>query len=178
MDQRPLSWSRDARVLIFAGGGPTTGEDVLMLRDNKMEPLLASPAAERGATLSPDGRWLAYAYFDTGSALQVRVQAFPEPHGTWQITTEGGESPLWSYDGRELFYRIKDKVMAVKVSTSSGFSASKPVKLFEGEYQVEISHPNYDIAPDGRFLMVQLGLQESAPTLINVVLNWTALLQR
>jgi hypothetical protein len=74
-----------------------------------------------------------------------------------------------------LFYRLDDKVMVVKVSTSSGFSASKPMKLFEGKYQLGA---NYDVAPDGRFLMVQLGLQESAPTLINAVLNWTALLQK
>ena len=65
--------------------------------------------------------------------------------------------------------------MAVKVSTSSGFSASKPVTLFEGNYRVV---GNYDVAPDGRFLMVKPGLQESTPTLINVVLNWTILLQR
>ena len=48
------------------------------------------------------------------------------------------------------------------------------MKLFEANFRIE----DYDVAPDGRFLMVQRGLQESAPTLINVLLNWTALLQK
>jgi eukaryotic-like serine/threonine-protein kinase len=174
IDQTPQAWSPDGRVLIVSQvGSATNTEDVFMLRDRKTEPVLVSSAAERGPRLSPDGHWLAYGYSE-GSDWQVRVQAFPEARGTWQISTEGGDSPRWSSDGRELFYLNGNTLMAVQVSTASGFSAAKPVKLFETDFRTE----DYDVASDGRFLVIQPELQESAPTLINVMLNWTALLPR
>ena len=91
----------------------------------------------------------------------------------------GGEEPVWSRDGRELFYRNEEQVLAVTVGTGEPFSALAPETLFESPYVLDISGggggvPNYDIAPDGRFLMVKLvdadGGQEAAD--ITVVLNW------
>ena len=88
---------------------------------------------------------------------------------------------MWNPNGRELFYRNGDKLMAVEISTQPGFSAGKPRVLFEGKYQpTTTTPPNYDVSPDGqRFLMLKPVEQtQAAPTQINVVLNWFEELKR
>ncbi len=119
---------------------------------------------------SPDGRWLVYISNESGQD-EVYVQAYPGPGGKWSVSTEGGTEPLWSRDGRELFYRQGQQMMAVAGKTESTFSASKPQLLFRGLYLFgEFGNRNYDISPDGqRFLMIS---QEEAPDQIHVVLNW------
>ena len=82
---------------------------------------------------------------------------------------------MWNPNGRELFYRSGDKMMAVDIATQPGFAAGKPRMLFEGSYlPTPFTHPNYDVSPDGqRFLMLKpTERAETAPTQINVVLNW------
>ena len=123
------------------------------------------------------------------------MQPYPGPGGKWQISTDGGQEPVWNPNGRELFYRSGSKIMAVEVGQAStpvspgqagrpvptGFSAGKPRMLFEGPYlPTTTSFPNYDVSPDGqRFLMVKpVESQTSAPTQINVVLNWFEELRR
>ena len=82
---------------------------------------------------------------------------------------------MWNPNGRELFYRNGDKMMAVDIATQPGFSAGTPRMLFEGHYEpTAVPIANYDVSPDGqRFLMLKPTEQaEAAPTQINVVLNW------
>jgi eukaryotic-like serine/threonine-protein kinase len=103
------------------------------------------------------------------------VQPYPGPGGKWQISTEGGTEPVWNPNGRELFYRSGDKMVAVEIATQPGFVAGTPRTLFEGHYAMApVTFPNYDVSPDGqRFLMLKPVEQaESASTQINVVLNW------
>jgi len=109
------------------------------------------------------------------------VQPYPGPGGKWQISTEGGNEPAWNPNGRELFYRSGDKMMAVDIATQPGFAAGKPRVLFEGQYaRTLFTIPNYDISLDGqRFLMLKpIESAETAPTQINVVLNWFAELKQ
>jgi eukaryotic-like serine/threonine-protein kinase len=108
------------------------------------------------------------------------VQPYPGPGGKWQISTEGGTEPVWNPNGRELFYRSGDKMMAVDIAAQSGFTASKPRVLFEGRYEpTAATSPNFGVSPDGqRFLMLKPSEQEAAPTQINVVLNWFEELKR
>jgi len=84
---------------------------------------------------------------------------------------------MWSRDGKELFYRCGNKMMAVAVETEPQFKITGNIKLFEGRYLFRASIQNYDVAPDGRFLMIQ-ETKESAPLGINVVLNWLEELER
>ncbi len=103
------------------------------------------------------------------------MQRYPGPGGKWQISTEGGTEPVWNPNGRELFYRSGDKMMAVDIATQPGFAVGKPRMLFEGQYEpTPATFPNYDVSPDGqRFLMLKPTEQaQAAPTQINVVLNW------
>jgi serine/threonine-protein kinase len=122
---------------------------------------------------SSDGHWLAYVSDESGHR-EIYVQPYPGP-GKWQISTEGGTEPVWNHNGRELFYRSGDKMMAVDIATQPSFTAGKPRMLFEGQYlPTTTTPPNYDVSADGqRFLMLKSVEQaQTAPTQINVVLNW------
>jgi Tol biopolymer transport system component len=195
----PYSWSSDGRLLTFVKVVPTSGAEFWGLQVG------SSTAAERPAStdaihdvqriplqvrspdgapqLSPDGRWLAYASDDESGHREVFVQPYPGPGGKWQVSTDGGNEPQWSHDGRELFYRNGDSMMAVDTATQAGFAAGKPRQLFSGRYlrtSAAWVRPNYDVSADSqRFLMLKPVEQERAPlTQINVVLNWSEELKR
>jgi Tol biopolymer transport system component len=172
----PMTWSPDGQLLAFAEINPTTGYDIWVLRmsDRKALPFIRTPFNESAARFSPDGRWLAYISDESGR-WEIYVQPYPGPGGKWQISTEGGTEPTWNRNGRELFYRSGEKMMAVDIAVQPGFAAGKPKVLFEGRYNAaQGATPNYDVSPDGqRFLMIRPVEQaQSAPTQINVVLNW------
>jgi serine/threonine-protein kinase len=182
----PFSWSPDGQVLALVEAVPPALPEIMVLRvgDRKVQPFLQTrPGTFQDAPqFSPDGRWIAYASDESGRR-EIYVQPYPGPGGKWQASAEGGNEPQWNRNGRELFYRDGDKMMAVDISTQSGFAVGKPRKLFEGPYlknEVGYARPNYDVSPDGqRFLMIKPVEQEqAAPTQINVVLNWTEELKR
>jgi DNA-binding winged helix-turn-helix (wHTH) protein/Tol biopolymer transport system component len=172
----------DGRLLVFAEVDPETRWDIWMLDLNTPErrpqPLLKTKLDEAQPALSPDGRWLAYTAKEHGQ-WQIYVQPFPSLDGKWQVSTEGGQQPIWSRTGKELYYRTGDRVMMVALDTFTGFKAAQPQPLFTGDFRQEpiTLLPSYDVAPDGqRFVMVRGG-QESGATRLNVVLGWFADLQ-
>jgi eukaryotic-like serine/threonine-protein kinase len=171
----PSSFSPDGQLLAFNEITPTTGYDIWVLRlsDRKAQPFLRTEFNEGVPRFSPDGHWLAYISDESGR-FEVYVQPYPGPGGKWQISTEGGREPVWNPNGRELFYRTGDKMMAVDIATQPSFSAGKPRVLFEGPHVVAFgATANYDVSADGqRFLMLKPIEQNSPPTQINVVLNW------
>jgi hypothetical protein len=135
--------------------------------------LLATRFSETSPTLSPDGRWLAYVSNESGR-YEVYVQSYPGPGARLQVSTDGGRAPLWSADGRQLFYRYADQMMAVPVAAGPSFSAGKPRLLFEGRYA-----GGYDVSPDGRrFLMIRIEEESADKTELHVVLNWFEELKR
>jgi serine/threonine-protein kinase len=175
--QIPKSWSPDGQLLSFDELNPKTQYDiwVLQMSGHKAQPFLQTPFNEGGATFSPDGHWLAYVSNESGRP-EVYVQPYPGPGVKWQISTEGGTEPTWNHNGKELFYRSGNKMMALDVATQPGFIAGKPHMLFEGQYFAnewpQVSTV-YDVSKDGqRFLMVKAAEQASSATQINVVLNW------
>lgn len=188
----PYSFSPDGHVLTTSRVGPTTGADVWAVPVGRPASAAAGPAqpqrvlhstaADAAPQLSPDGLWLAYASDESGRR-EIYVLAFPGPGGKWQVSTDGGNEPLWNPNGRELFYRNGDRMMSVEVNTSNGFVFGKPRVLFTGRYRLGMNwwaRPNYDVTADGqRFLMLQnVGGDSAPPTDIAVVLNWTAELRR
>jgi serine/threonine-protein kinase len=180
--QVPHSWSPDGQLLAFVEVSPTTGWDIWVLRvgDRKAQPFLRTQFNESVPRFSPDGRWIAYISNESGR-FEIYVQPYPGAAGKWQISTEGGTEPVWNPNGRELFYRSGNKMMAVDITTQSGFAAGNPRTLFEGRYEpAPITNPNYDVSPDGqRFLMVKpVEREQAVPTQINVVLNWFEELKR
>ena len=166
------SWSPDGQTLAFEQTDSGTGYDLFVYRigDRKVETFLQTRFNEIAPRFSPDGRWLAYASDESGRT-EVYVQPFPGPGGKWQISTEGGTEPVWARNG-ELFYRNRDKMMAVGTTTKANFSADTPKVLFEGHYATYNTMPAYDVTPDGqRFLLAKTA--EQGPQEISVVLNWT-----
>jgi eukaryotic-like serine/threonine-protein kinase len=166
----PDSFSPDDQLLVFTEDNVTTGFDMwaLRLHDDVAQPFLRTPFNEGAARLSPDGRWLAY-YSDESGGTEVYVQPYPGPGGKWRISSGGGESARWNPNGRELFYRNGDKIMAVDLTTSPSFGVSTPKLLFEAQDFTNA----WDVSPDGqRFLMVKPVEQQQVATQIDVVLNW------
>jgi len=174
--QIPSSWSRDGQLLAYIENNPTTGQDIWVLRmgDRKAQPFLRTPFNESVPRFSPDGHWLSYISNESGR-FEVYVQPYPGPGGKWQISTEGGMEPVWNPNGRELFFRNGDKMMAVDISTQPNFAAGKPKVLFAGPYlPTPLTTPNYDVSPGGqRFLMLKSSEQgQVAPMQITIVQNW------
>jgi dipeptidyl aminopeptidase/acylaminoacyl peptidase len=183
----PFSWSPDGQTLAGITVAPPNPPEIFVMRlsDRKMQPFLQTHAAtfEDAPQFSPDGHWMAYASDESGRR-EIYVQPYPDPGGKWQISTDGGNEPQWNRNGREIFYRDGDKMMAVDITTTQpGFAAGKPHELFEGNYLKNSSgyaRPNYDVSTDGqRFLMIKaIDEGRAATTQINVVLNWTEELKR
>ena len=159
-NQQPRSFSGNGQLLAVYVTTPATGADIWLLRmnDRKAFPLLATPALEGGPRWHPDGPWLAYISSESGR-VEVYVQQLSGIRGKWQISTDGGTEPVWNPNGRELFYRNGNRMMAVEITTEPSFSAGQPRMLFEGEYrltQLPLTNQAYDVSPDGqRFLMVK-----------------------
>jgi serine/threonine-protein kinase len=129
--------------------------------------------------LSPDGQWLAYTSDETGRR-EVYVQPYPGPGGKRQISNQGGTEPMWNPNGKELFYRNGDKMMAVILQPGEELKPDKPVLLFQGAYELDTDDQssNYDVSKDGRHFVMIRRAEESAPLRINVVLNWFDELRR
>jgi dipeptidyl aminopeptidase/acylaminoacyl peptidase len=178
--QTPMSVTADGKWLIYGerGEGAIGGEDAWRLPlvgGGAPSRLLATSATERFERVSPDGRWLAHVS-DVSGQSDVWVQPFDGPGARRQISRDGGQAPVWSRDGRELFYRSEDAMMAVSIS---GGTFGTPHRLFPGTFvPSENGSTNYDIGPDGRFLLVQ-PLHPAKPfTRIEVILNGLELLRR
>jgi hypothetical protein len=149
--------------------------------DRKWKPLLNEKYHEAQPQISPDSRWMVYTSNESGQN-QIYVRPFPEVNsGRWQISTSGGDSPLWSRDGREIFYRNGDSVMVVSVKTAPTFSIETPKILFRGTYVGNVFQPNnidfatWDVSPDGkRFLMMKEAgaAAGGGPRKIIIVANW------
>ena len=172
-------WTPDGRALLVATSDPSGGQgDIFLLRidggDRNPVPLLQTPFNERGARVSRDGRWVAY-YSNESGRDEVYVRSFPSLNGKWQLSVGGGSEPVWSHDGKELFYRAA-ALVAVSVTSSHTFSFGPPRPLFRDRFVLSVSgnHTGFDVSKDGkRFVMVKAGESTgSAPANLVIVQNW------
>ena len=182
----PLDWSRDGRYLlegVLSDAKAKFSIWVLPLSpeqaggERKSFPYPNEPFNEIAAKLSPNGQWLAYGSDETGR-YEIYVQTFPKPGGKWQVSVNGGTHPVWSRDGKELYFiGLDGKLMAVDVKggTSGDFEAGTPEALFDSHIG-EDQFTWFDVTKDGRFLIPTVVEQSGAP--ITVVLNWTSLLKK
>jgi serine/threonine-protein kinase len=164
--------SRDGNWLAFRETNDDTGRDIMVLPlqgERQPQPFVQTPFDERSLALSPDDRWLAYVSNESGDD-EVYVRAFPEPSGRWQISEGGGREPLWSRDGRELFYRNGNRLISVAVETGPVFRKGSQEVVLEGVYRTMTTKANYDIHPDGQHFVLFKN-PEGAAELV-VVLNW------
>jgi serine/threonine-protein kinase len=166
------AWVPGHNELVFSRLGGHGGSDLLSIIPGETEAktVLDTPYLEGGATFSPDGKWMAYCSNESGR-LEIYVCAYPPTAGKWQISTSGGRGPCWSHDGREIFYTLGRKMMAVEVATIPTFAPGRPRQLFEFPFDRFIgAERDYDVTPDGRsFIFVRP--QSPAPRQIDLVLG-------
>lgn len=195
----PGGWTPDGRQLLYytiPGDAPTPAQqEIAILAQGREEQNPVNVGSESGmrggggVDVSPDGRWVAYQSRESGD-FQVYVDAFPGPGPRFQISTKGGGSPVWSADGRELFYvepvasetgqpqpgSQGIRVMAVAVTMKPALSFGVPRALFSGRYSMNAPGRGYDVTRDGqRFLLLKE--RERVPDVISemtVVQNWIA----
>jgi eukaryotic-like serine/threonine-protein kinase len=153
------SWAPDGRTLAFEDHGERTGRDIWMLsldRDRRVWPFAATPYEEGGAAFSPDGHWIAYVSTE-GGAANIFLREFPGPGAKIQVSNDGGGGPVWSGDGRELFYRNGDRMMVVGVERGAPLRISKPRELFRmPALAATLRQADYDVTRDGqRFIMIR-----------------------
>ena len=183
----PSGWSADGRYLVYFVASPQTLGDLWVLPlTGGGEPslLLASPYFEVWPRLSPDGRWLAY-HSDESGRGEVYVRPFLVPPeggtptlgtGRWQVSTGGGIFPMWSHDGRELFYLSPSGAMMTAGIGIEGnvLKPGIPEKLFDtqvfGGGADNASGRQYDVTRDGRFLINEL--MDVAIPPITLLQNW------
>lgn len=169
-------WSRDGAWLLMSVVG-TPSLDIYAMHlgvDSVPLPLLAEAHDEGLPALSPDGKWLAYVSSETGEE-QVFVRPFPAvQQGKWQISTAGGDAPVWSPDSRELIFRSADQADIYSADLTRGPSAASPRKLLQlpGESRFEsngLEGHMFELSRDGRrFLMVRQGAGDKSGDLVIV----------
>jgi serine/threonine-protein kinase len=141
--------------------------------------LISTPANELTAVVSPDGHWLAYQSDESGRA-EIYVRPFPDVKGHKSlVSVDGGHSPRWSHDGRELFFMNGPNLIAAPVTVQRGVfgTSTTPSVLFSGPFDTTQDN-NYDVMPDGSgFIMVE-GAPTSTLRGLQVVLHWADEIQR
>jgi serine/threonine-protein kinase len=184
----PLAFTKEGKGLLFNAQTTSGGFKVKMLdlADRGVIDVLADANLnELNAALSPDGRWLAYQAAPPNNGAgssDIFVRPFPNVQGgKWQISSNGGTRPVWSRNGRELFYLVPARgadvpatMMAVPIGATPTFQTGNPSKLFSGNFYSELNGITYDVAPDSqRFLMIKRSTTDVAdkPRIL-VVDNW------
>jgi len=156
----------------------TSGWDILGLPvHEKREPraIVRTPYNEgdAGAALSPDGQWLAYTSNATGP-VEVWVQPYPGPGAPIRVSPHGGVDPQWSRDGRHLYYLENRRLMGVQIESGPGFDFKPPAFLVEVPESGVFPNRSYDVAADGRFIMIKRVTTRPSVPPISVILNWSA----
>jgi serine/threonine-protein kinase len=170
----PLDWSPGGQTVLLSRTSAQTRSDLLLLTmsDRTTRPWLVTPFAEGEARFSPDGRWVAYTSDQTGRS-EIWVRPFPGPGAPVRVSAEGGQDPAWSRDGKELFFRSSTKMLSARIlSTAPDMRVDMPRALFEGGFEPG-SQRAFDVAPDGRLLMIEATTTNASPSII-VVRNWAA----
>jgi serine/threonine-protein kinase len=176
----PLAVTPDGRELIVVSvDNQTAGNDtdihvVPLTEAPATRPFVKTPRREgfEGAAISPNGRWFAYASDATGQ-LEIWVQPYGTAGSPVRVSPNGGIEPVWSRNGRELFYLEGRKLMAVPVETAGPRFDFMPARmLFETDNAITGQPPSYDVGPDGRFIMIRPTDTQREASPIVVVLNW------
>jgi serine/threonine-protein kinase len=181
MDQIASCWAPDGRAVLFDELNHDSGNDIgiLCVEDsNTPRLLLQEKQHESHGVFSPDGRWIAY-QSDREGTEEVYLMSYPGLL-TKKISTGGGRNPVWSKDGKDLFYRVGNKMVAASIETEPELKVTGSDVLFDGRLlATDFWASNYDVSRDGqRFLMVEEDEEQPSANQLVVVLNWFEKLER
>jgi eukaryotic-like serine/threonine-protein kinase len=177
-DLVPGSWHPGGEILLFTEYNPITGAGVWLCTPHSGAPprcLLRSRANTYAPAVSPDG--LAFAYTsDESGRPEIHVAWIGDAGAKAQVTHDGGTEPVWSADGTRLYFRHGAGIAMVNVDRTTKRPTSRPVLLAEGSYQpgAMTGLPNYDVASDGRLLLVAQRSAEAQPDHLAVIVRWFA----
>jgi len=145
--------------------------------DGKPFPVVQDAFDERAPTVSPDGKWLAYQSNESGRP-EIYITAFPAGGAKWQVSTNGGTTPRWRRDGKELFFLDpQDNIVAVDVNTSgNAMKLGAPHTLFQA-VGIQRDFGPYDVSADGKKFLINSGLKEGTEP-VTLVQNWPAELKK
>ena len=164
-------------TIVYLERNPTSGSDLWLSPDGQQSPLIVTPYNEASASISADGKYMAYVSDESG---RNEVYAIPASGKGQRVTIsiDGGTGPVWSRDGSELFYRTGDDLMSVKVSTTVGLVLGERRRLLDlSRYDSGYFH-EFDVSADGRRFLLIRTEAESLPTRLDVVVNWVEELKR
>jgi Tol biopolymer transport system component/tRNA A-37 threonylcarbamoyl transferase component Bud32 len=152
--------SRDEKWLVIRrdeGEGNSNIRYRAVEGDTALKPLVVEPGQSTTVALSPDGRWLAFSSDDgSGARYDLFVAPFPSMSPRRLVSREGGTEPRWARNGRELFFKSGGRMMAVSVADGPALDVSDPAPLFSlAGYRGARNRQQYDVGPDGRFLMIR-----------------------
>jgi len=164
------TWHLDAGILF------NIGSDIFRIdpeQPDDVEELVTSKATDWGPDISPDGQWFAYTSDESGR-YEVYARAFGSDR-SFAVSLEGGEEPIFSEDGKTIFYRFGNQFFASPILEASAdgtrFRAGQPEVVVEGAY-ANVFGLSYDVGPDGRFLVLRTDGGTERPDHLNVILNW------
>ncbi len=166
IDLRANDWSADGGQLLFSELPPSQrgaiGQIAIERASDPSLLLTGEDFSYSYAAVSPNGRWIAYVS-TMSTRPEVYVERYPELGDRQQISTGGGTRPLWSRDGRELFFSTNNgQMLVVPVQLGTTLVFGRPQVLFEFPMFITGGSQPYDIAPDGRFLVIQRGQVDGA----------------
>jgi len=175
------SWSHDGQFILFENWLPQSKGTIWVLSvsgNREAKPLLQSTAFNQGAAkFSPDAHFIAYVSDESGRT-EVYVQHFPLSSDKWQISTGGGQQPLWRSDGKELFFITEDKkLMAVDIKTEGKFESGIPRVLFPGSMKTGFAY-SYAASADGQRFLMSAPVDAPARAPMTIVLNWISGLKK
>jgi Tol biopolymer transport system component len=179
-DKYPSSFSPDGRYLAYTEDQPGGESNISLLPlSGQDEPhgFLKTAFIERGMEISPDGNWAAYQSDESGT-FEIYIRPFPDRGEKLQVSVNGGQFPVWSRDGKELFFQNEGKLLAVSIQRGPRFQISTPQVVLESPHLLRALARNYDVFPDGQsFLMVKTK-HPAYTTELHVILNWFEELKR
>ena len=183
---RVSDWSRDGRWIVLSELRPDTGSDIVLLSTHHAEKnrpgatmgtadiraYAQAPFNETYGTVSPDGRWLAYASDESGR-MEIYVDAFPTPGRRGRLSVGGGTEPRWMRDGTGLFFRRDAEVHFARITFDGGApEAVSSERLFDAGADIR----SFDIAPDGKRLLLNLPVPDTRAAPLTVLVHVRSLL--
>jgi serine/threonine protein kinase len=169
-NMNPYAWHEDSGLIFNIGGGiyrldpDAPGEPEL---------LVDTDASEWGPDISPNGRWFAYTSDESGR-YEIYARAIGGDR-SYTVSLDGGEEPIFSADGKNLYYRYGNRFFRTPIFEASSdgarFRAGRPEVVVEGAYS-NVPGLSYDVGPDGRLLLLRTDGGTERPNHLNVILNW------